>query len=138
MAAPVTFKLTGMAELEKKLGDLKPAVAKSVCVKALKAGGEPVARAARDKVRERYGDLRESIDVGQRLSRRQAAENRKESDVEVYVGPGPFPQAITEEFGTVHETGSPFMRPAWDEKQLEALDLIGATLGIEIDKRAGR
>lgn len=76
---------------------------------------EPVANSARGLVRTRTGRLRQSIGVGDKLSPAQAAQSTPApGTVEVYVGPGPLVQAITEEFGTVREQGHPFMRPAWD------------------------
>lgn len=43
-----------------------------------------------------------------------------------------------QEFGTAHHGPQPFMRPAFDEKKGEALDIIKATLGEEIMKTAKR
>lgn len=76
---------------------------------------EPVADTARGLVRSRSGRLRRSIGVGDHLSPAQAAASSPEAGtVETYVGPGALTEAITEEFGTVFEPGSPYMRPSWD------------------------
>src|SRR3546814_11688189 len=84
------------------------------------------------------GNLRESIDVSTRLARSQAGDKGALAPVEMYVGPGQHPQAITQEFGTFEEAAQPFMRPAWDAQRVHALDIIGTALGIELDKEAKR
>src|SRR3546814_3512519 len=84
------------------------------------------------------GNLRESIDVSTRLARSQAGDKGALAPVEMYVGPGQHPQAITQEFGTFKEAAQPFMRPAWDAQRVHALDIIGTALGIELDKAAKR
>src|SRR3546814_3751776 len=48
-------------------------------------------------------NLRESIDVSTRLARSQAGDKGALAPVEMYVGPGQHPQAITQEFGTFKE-----------------------------------
>lgn len=132
------FRLDGLDELERTLGQLPSAVAKRTTVRVLKEGGEPIAQTARELAPERLGDLKESIDVSTRLASSQRREFARESDVEVYVGPGQHPQAITQEFGTFKEPAQPFMRPAWESKKLYALDIIGTLLGISILKAAKR
>src|SRR3546814_8806998 len=62
-------------------------------------------------------NLRESIDVSTRLARSQAGDKGALAPVEMYVGPGQHPQAITQEFGTFKEAAQPFMRPAWDAQR---------------------
>src|SRR3546814_3390562 len=78
------------------------------------------------------------IDVSTRLARSQAGDKGALAPVEMYVGPGQHPQAITQEFGTFKEAAQPFMRPAWDAQRVHALDIIGTALGIELDKAAKR
>lgn len=104
--------------------------------RALEAGAEPVAARARDLVRRRSGQLRDSIGVGTQLSPRQASISPKEGRVEVYAGPGALPQAITEEFGTAHEAPHPYMRPAWDAEQGTSIERIAESLEAEFDARA--
>src|SRR3546814_13925652 len=65
------------------------------------------------------GNLRESIDVSTRLARSQAGDKGALAPVEMYVGPGQHPQAITQEFGTIKEAAQPFMRPAWDAQRVD-------------------
>jgi hypothetical protein len=43
-----------------------------------------------------------------------------------------------DEFGNRHQAATPFVRPAWDEKQGEALEIVQRDLGEEIEKTAQR
>src|SRR3546814_9688575 len=86
---------------------------------ALRHGGEPIAKMARAIAPVDEGNLRESIDVSTRLARSQAGDKGALAPVEMYVGPGQHPQAITQEFGTFKEAAQPFMRPAWDAQRSE-------------------
>jgi len=158
-------KLTGMRELEQALAQIGD-VSKNrrIGLKALRAGGEPIAKAARSLAPEEEGHLRESIDVSASLARSQRGDRGAIAALEVHVGPGQHPQAIAMEFGTaahfirakaggVLAAGTsifgyeilhpgtqpaPFMRPAWEQERMNALDLIGATLGAEIARQAGK
>lgn len=133
------FKIEGLRQLEKNLMGLKRATAKNVARKVLKEAGEPIAAAARRNAPIEEGHLRESIDVGTKLTRRQAALHRKMTPdaVEVFVGPND-PAAVQQEFGNEDHSAQPFMRPAWDGTKREALHIITHRLGVEIDKAAER
>ncbi len=133
-----TVKLIGMRELERALAELPQATRRRPALNALRKGGEPIAKAARAYAPVDEGDLREGIMVGTSLARSQRGERGAVAPVEMYVGPGQHPQAITQEFGTFKEPAQPYMRPAWDTMRYTALDLIGAHLGLEIDKTARR
>lgn len=136
--ANVTWKLSGGKELERALGELKTATARSVARRTLKEAGEPVARTARSLAPVDQRDLVESIDVSERLAPSVRREQPKKSAMEMYVGPGQHPQAITQEFGTWFHPAQPFMRPAWASTQLLALDIMVTLLGIEVEKAARR
>src|SRR3546814_5274143 len=93
--------------------DLIPkAMGRRAGLNALRQGGEPIAKMARAIAPVDEGNLRESIDVSTRLARSQAGDKGALAPVEMYVGPGQHPQAITQEFGTFKEAAQPFMRPA--------------------------
>lgn len=133
-----TVKLIGMRELERALAQLPQATRRRTAQNALRKGGEPIARAARAYAPVDEGNLRESITVSATLARSQRGDRGSFAPVEMYVGPGQHPQAITQEFGTFKEPPQPYMRPAWDTMRYTALDLIGAHLGLEIEKTARR
>lgn len=61
------------------------------------------------------------------------------SFAEMYIGPDAKQfHAHLQEFGTVHHAPQPFMRPAFEEKKGEALDIIKRDLKAEIDKSVTR
>lgn len=132
-----TVKLTGMRELEQTLSALPKEVnRRPIGFKALRAGGEPLARVARQLAPVDDGHLRESIDAKATLARSQRGDKGAVAPIELHVGPGQHPQAITQEFGTYFHPPQPFMRPAWDIMRMRVLDLIGAVLGNEVEKAA--
>lgn len=133
-----TVKLIGMRELERALGQLPKAVRRRPALNALRAGGEPIARAMRALAPVDDGDLREGIVVSTSLASSQRGDRGAVAPVEMYVGPGQHPQAITQEFGTLFHSAQPYARPAWELTKYNALDLIGASLGLEIGKAATR
>ena len=133
-----TFKLEGLRELEAALRQMPQATARRVGVRVLREGAEPIARAARRLAPVGEGDLVESIDVGTNLAPSQRGDKGAVAPLEVHVGPGQQPQAITQEFGTYKEPAQPFMTPAWEAERMNALDIVGTGLGIEVEKTAAR
>lgn len=126
------MKLEGQRDLAKALFALEGVTAKKVGRKAIAYALEPVAEHARRLVAVERPNLnwpgakhlRESINVGDRLTARQRKQRVKTGEVEMYVGPkGRHAHLV--EFGTQERhqksgksTGAmprmPFMRPAWD------------------------
>jgi HK97 gp10 family phage protein len=156
-------KLSGFADLDKALGELPRATAKSVLIRTLRKAGEPIAEAARQLVPVDRGDLKESIIVSARLKNpvgktefaaamkaglgkaaavgalrdaRRAAGGG--SFAEMFVGAGALPHAHMIEFGTEKMAAQPFLRPAWDAERRGALDIIKKELGTEIIMAAKR
>jgi hypothetical protein len=124
------FRIEGFEDADRNLARLNDMAdadrLKTLGIDAL----QPVADTAKALVRRRTGALANSIHAGDQLSRAQAARHAPEpGTVEVYVGPGPLPQAITEEFGTVHESAHPFLRPSWDGRLGEVQGRLRAALG---------
>lgn len=145
------IRIEGLQEVQKALRELPKATAKNIIRRILKKRGEPIAEAARKHVPIDEGDLKNSIAVSTKLSKRQKRMHRKPdpNDVEVYVGPGPHPQAHWLEFGTderTHASGKsvgdvpkkPFMRPAWDSQRRGVLVGIRQDLWTEIKNAADR
>lgn len=134
------LKFEGGRELERALMDLKTATAKSVVRKVLKGAAQPIADAGRGNAPQRLGDLRASYGVGTRLTKRQRRKSRKESEVEVYAGPGEkgAAQGVQTEFGNEHQAAEPHLRPAWDAHKDGALRHIETEMGGEIAKAAAR
>jgi HK97 gp10 family phage protein len=151
-------KIEGLRELDAALGELPKATGKNVLRRVLRKAAEPIAADMRAKAPDDPDtggdDLRSSIGVGSKLSRRQAGLHRKmfrddRASVEIFAGAGALPQAITSEWGTgprhkrdgtfVGEVrAQPFARPAWDANKRAALDTVASELGDEILKAAKR
>lgn len=139
MAKGFSVKVEGLKELEKALQDLPKANAKAVLRRTLREAGQPVAKTARSLAPHEEGYLRESIDVSLKLSRRQARLHKKQSPVEVFIGPGPDPAAHLQEFGSgPGHRAQAFMRPAWDQHKNEVLETIANRTWLEIEKTAKR
>jgi HK97 gp10 family phage protein len=138
-----TVQIEGLKEIDKALGELTPATGKNVLRRVLRKRAEPMAEQMRGMAPVDDGHLRDSIGVGTRLTRRQAALHRKmfrddRASVEMFVGAGGLPQAITQEFGTVSHGPQPFARPSWDSQQSSILEGLKDDLWQEIQKAAQR
>ena len=101
-------------------------------------GVEPIAEAWARLTPVFRGTLQKSVGSGTKLSRRQKSLHQKRSDVEVFVGAGPLPQAHMSEFGTAHQPAKPAGRPAWDNNKMKALESIKSDLWSEIEKARAR
>ena len=153
------FAFHGGRELEKALAQLdKAATRKSTSTRALKKAAAPIAAKAEALAPARTkgsdqrklksgktitrpkGSLKSHINVGTRLSKRQASQNRKlgKAEVEVYVGTRDRVGRLAE-FGNVNAGAQPFMRPAWDSEGNEtALRRIGDEMWDDIKRTAAR
>lgn len=136
----MSVKIEGLKEVQAALRELPDATAKNVMRRVLKKAGEPIANRARELAPEADGHLKKSIGVSTKLSKSQRRKHRKadKDDVEVFVGAGPHPQAVFQEFGTSEHPAQPFLRPAWDQGKRVALDGIKADMWTEIRKAAER
>lgn len=159
---PVTMRVEGLRELDKALAELPKSAAKATLRRVLKKAGKPIAIKAASLAPVDTANLALSIDYATRKphdheggrqafgrvmraggSRDQAiaasrAASANNAFAEAFVGPGRHPQAIMQEFGTVHHGPQPFMRPAWDATKGKALQIIIAELAGEIRKAATR
>jgi HK97 gp10 family phage protein len=134
----VKVKVEGLKELDRALGELSTGAAKGVLRRVGRQALEPTDRAWRARAPHLTGQLEESGSIGSALSRRQRSQHRRESTVEVFSGPGPNPQAITQEFGTFKEPAQPFLRPAWEATKMQVLESVKDLLATEIGKAAAR
>ena len=158
----VSVKLEGFKELDRRLGQLRPTVAKRRLGAIARHALEPFDGAWRRRAPVGFGDLESSGGVGAQLTRSQRQAREREYFQETFAGPGPHPQAIAAEFGTephiirggslkglvftgdaggltkvprVNHPGAPaqpFVRPAWEETKDEALEIIKARLWQDI------
>jgi len=134
----VTVKVTGLRELDRALSDLKRATARNVARKVLIEAGTPMMEAAEANAPlGPTGNLKASYGIGTKLTRRQSKMNRKQSGVEVYVGPND-PAAVQTEFGNAHQAAEPHLRPAFDAEAMPTLERIRDSLEGEIAKAVER
>lgn len=131
-------RVEGLRELDRALGELPRQTGKRLALKVMKEAARPLSEAgAANAPLGPTGNLKASYGVGTKLTRRQGKLNRKESPVEVYVGPND-PAAIQTEFGNEHQAPEPHLRPAWDTGKDKALADIKAGLWAGIQKAAAR
>lgn len=137
--AKQTFRVEGLKELEEALKELPKATARNVLLRTLKEQGQPIADAGQSLApRGATGKLAESYTVSTKLSKRQRTLNKKESDVEVYIGPTPHPKSVQTEFGNRHQAAHPHLRPAWDAGWRGVLEGITKSLAEQIEKARAR
>lgn len=138
-----TVKLEGLKELEAALSELPKSTSKAVLRRVGIRALAPVISTARQLVPVDEGQLRDSLRVTTRLSRRQQRLNRKraadeKAGVELFAGAAALPHAHLVEFGTFNQPARPFLRPAWDANKGAVLKTIQEELGSEIEKTAAR
>ena len=133
-----TFRIEGLSELDEALSELPKATARAVLVRTLKEQGQPIRDAGEALAPKDKGGLKASYAVGTKLSRRQKSQNKKESDVEVYIGPGPAAKGVQTEFGNAHQAAEPHLRPAFDGNVMRVLDGIRDSLADQIEKTRAR
>jgi HK97 gp10 family phage protein len=141
------FTVSGFAELSKALEGLtKQQVAKGLSpllTKALKPMSLVAISLAPDDPRTGPPyDLKSSITVSTRQRSGRARRNRAlgEYSARAYMGPTGYgyPQAIMDEFGTIHMSARAFMRPAWDSGKEGALDIIKDGYAARVFKTAAK
>lgn len=132
------FRVEGLKELQEALAELPKATSRNVLLRTLKGEGQAIADAGEANAPIRSGKLADSYTVGTKLSTRQKKQHRKESSVEVFVGPTPHPKSVQTEFGNAHQSAHPHLRPAWDANWRGVLDGIKARLSEEIEKARAR
>jgi HK97 gp10 family phage protein len=136
------FKVEGLKELDAALVGLAeefhPRNARNVLRGALKDGGQIIADAGEANAPRLSGQLAESYTVGSKLSRRQKKLHKKESQLEVFVGPTPHPKSVQTEFGNAHQAPQPHLRPAWDGNVMRVLDLIVERTKERLEKTRAR
>lgn len=133
-----TFKIEGLADLDEALTELPKATARNVLARVLKEQGAPIKADGERNAPKLKGGLKASYTVSTKLSRRQKGLNRKESMVEVYIGPGPAAKGVQTEFGNAHQAAQPHLRPAFDSNVMKVLGGIKDSLAAEIEKARQR
>jgi hypothetical protein len=139
-----TMRFEGGKDLDAALGELPKASAKGVLrrvgIKALQPMAETWRDLAPDDPATGGNDLKNSIVVGTKLNKRQAALARKDQNkslVTVYVGTND-PAGIQQEYGNVNHGPQPSGRPAFQQEGLGAIEIVAKELGDEIKRTVER
>jgi HK97 gp10 family phage protein len=138
-----TVTVEGLSETAAALDEFSKATGANILRRVLLAAGEPIAAAATAMApRGPTGALIASISVTpaqpSKMTRSGRGSYDKQSKVEVLVEAGPVPESIFQEFGTVHQSAQPFMRPAWEQQRGRALQIVVDQLAVEIEKARAR
>jgi len=127
------FHLRGFKELYRALEHLPETVIKKELEPLLVKSLMPMRNLARaiapdDPLTGPPWSLPQSIEVRRRQRSGRARRDRAlgKYNARAYMGPtrGGYPQAIMQEFGTIHMQASPYMRPAFESMKYRALDII--------------
>jgi HK97 gp10 family phage protein len=140
----VTIKVEGLKECEEALDGLLNTVGVSTATgrntvgRALEKAAEPMRAAMEANAPVRRGQLRGSVSISARLSRRQRSLHVAESPVERFIGAGPLPQAHLTEFGSAHMKPQGKFRTAVAATVTQVAGLFAEILWSEIVKTAER
>ena len=133
-----SFEFKGFRELYRAIDHLPEVVIKKELEPLLEKSLIPMRNLARaiapdDPLTGPPWSLPQSIEVGRKQRSGRARRNRAlgKYDARAYMGPTKFgyPQAVMQEFGTIHMVASPYMRPAFEAKKYETLEIIREGLG---------
>lgn len=161
-----TVRVDGLKELEEALKELPKATGKNVIKRALTNAAQPFVDQAQALAPVFHGFLKRGITkskvvmtsgsagkkafaeaLAKGASRKEAGAAAHAANAEatgnvtsglIVIGPGRHPQAIFQEFGTAHHPPHPYMRPAWEENKVPAIETIREELWSEIKKAADR
>lgn len=117
----------GMDALLKSMSDLPLALQKTLIVRALRKGAEPIRARAEELAPRDEGQLQESMTI--------TVTDQTADGAIAKIGPsrkGFYGHIV--EFGKANNPAQPFLRPAADERTEEAARLCGEILGEGIEK----
>lgn len=134
-------RIEGAAELEKVLKMLPKQITEKVLVSSVRAGANIVKKEMEARapigteIKKRKG---RTLPPGT-LKKGIKTRRDKKSGASVTIKVGVFKKGFYGqflEFGTKEISAKPFLRPAWEQTKMEALEKIGQALGKNIQKAA--
>jgi len=120
-----TMKLVVSKNLRSNLKAMGKALTRKTLKPIMRENLKPMAEDMRAHAARGSGEMADSVRVSDRLSKTQRSKLDRIAPIEMYVGPGPLPQVIQEEFGNFRQKPRPFIRPAFDGHAEEAMRGIG-------------
>lgn len=132
---PRDFRLDGADELYRTLGELTKPTQRNVLMRTLREDNAFgfLQAAVKANAPYEFGDLRQNLFMGTRLTRRQRSMpvfDRK-ATAEVHFGTAD-PAGFLNEFGLANNPLQPFFRPEWEGRKQSILASLGRTLGEQI------
>lgn len=137
----VSFKISGGKEAERALMEMPKATAKNAGRRALRAGAAPILEDFQRRAPRLTGQLVDTAGISTKLTRRQRSKHKRQMSrdhVEMFVGAGPNPQAVQQEFGNESHAAQPSLIPAFENNKRKSIDIIGRSIWVEIEKAAKR
>jgi len=121
----------GLQDLLKSMDGLPLVLQKKLIAKSLRKAAEPI----RERAAELAPDDPETPGSRIRDNMSISVTEQTATGAVAKIGPSKagYP-GIYAELGTAHQTATPFLRPAYDEKEEEAFDILADTLGDGIEE----
>jgi len=139
----LVVKVEGLAELEKRMRELEPKLAKAALRSAVNAGSQVIKKEAKALAPVNTGRLaRKAIYVAR--SRGESHSHRETYKVGVRLGRKEAQKGMDAfywwylEYGTKFISARPFMRPAFEKKKNEAFEAIKKKLKEKLDQITSR
>lgn len=131
MIVKMTFE--GGDALARTLNQLPAAFSRKIILDALKEGAEPIRDTAAILAPRHTGDLAGGMTISttNRLGGTAGGRWQERGETEHAVAVGPSKDeyyGLFQEYGTVHHSAHPFLRPAFDQQGAQALTIIGDAL----------
>jgi HK97 gp10 family phage protein len=130
----VDVQIKGMDELLKSLKILPERIQKNVLVGAIRAGATSISKEMKRFVPKDTGELQKSIGVVKRKSKNK---NEILFTVAPQIKKGGW-KAHFHEFGTIKMPAHPFVRPAFEGKGNEAIEVAKEYMTKRIDKELAK
>jgi len=127
--------VSGLKELNRTLEQLPRKLQDQAVKNAMAAGARKIRDEAKNLVPVRTGTLKENIVVSRTVKKGGKRRSLKGSVVIGIKDEARF-YAHLIEFGTSQTSAQPFLRPAFDAKHDEALQVIGKKIGDQVEKKA--
>lgn len=138
----MSAEVHGMDNLLKSLSKFSDKIQKSVLTGAIRAGASSIAKEAKSKVPKEKGDLRKSIKAVKRRSKEKGVvhfsvvpHTKTLHKLQLSAGRKKgYNFASHLEFGSSKHSATPFMRPAFENKGAESIEVVKKYIKKRIDK----